>query len=122
MSYCRFSSDDWQCDVYVYADCNGGWTTHVAGRRPVFKEKLPDPIPLESSNIREWMERDRKVFKMLDDAEMVGIGFEHDGESFNHDTPGECADWLKELSEMGYNVPQYAIDSLREDDPAAHLK
>ena len=65
---------------------------------------------------------DRKVFKMLDDAEMVGIGFEHDGESFNHDTPGECADWLKELSEMGYNVPQYAIDSLREDDPAAHLK
>lgn len=29
MSYCRWSSDNFKCDVYVYADVSGGWTTHV---------------------------------------------------------------------------------------------
>jgi hypothetical protein len=42
MSYCRWSSDHFECDVYVYEDCSGGWTTHVAGRRR--KNKLPDEI------------------------------------------------------------------------------
>ncbi len=122
MSYCRFSSDDWQCDVYVYADVAGGWTTHVARNRPVFKGPLPDPIPLESSNIREWMERDSKVMAMLDDAEHQNIGLDFDGQSFNHETAKECADNLEALREAGYNVPQYAIDSLREDDSDKKVK
>lgn len=33
MSYCRWSSMNWMCDVYVYEDVGGGWTTHVAGQR-----------------------------------------------------------------------------------------
>lgn len=40
MSYCRWSSMNWMCDVYVYEDVSGGWTTHVAGRR----RAIP-PIP-----------------------------------------------------------------------------
>lgn len=40
MSYCRWSSMNWMCDVYVYADCNGGWTTHVASAR-----RMMPPIP-----------------------------------------------------------------------------
>ena len=35
MSYCRWSSDDFQSDVYVYEDCRGPWVVHVAGRRHV---------------------------------------------------------------------------------------
>jgi len=31
---------NWMCDVYVYEDCGGGWTTHVANYRRV----LP-PVP-----------------------------------------------------------------------------
>lgn len=42
MSYCRWSSDHFECDAYVYEDVSGGWTTHVAGRRR--KTKLPDSI------------------------------------------------------------------------------
>ena len=33
MSYCRFSSDDYGCDAYVYEDVSGGFTIHLAGRR-----------------------------------------------------------------------------------------
>jgi hypothetical protein len=40
MSYCRWSSDNWMSDVYVYEDVSGGWTTHVAGRRRPF-----GPVP-----------------------------------------------------------------------------
>ena len=40
MSYCRWSSMNSMCDVYVYEDDAGGWTTHVAAKRRI----LP-PIP-----------------------------------------------------------------------------
>lgn len=43
------------------------------------------------------------------------IGLPHDGDQFNHDTPGECADWLLELRALGYFVPQYAIDALQAE-------
>ena len=33
MSYCRWSSDRWQSDVYCYSDVIGGYTTHVARSR-----------------------------------------------------------------------------------------
>lgn len=42
MSYCRWSSNFCECDVYVYEHCEGGWTTHVAGRR--LKHRVPDEI------------------------------------------------------------------------------
>ena len=41
MSYCRFSSMNWACDVYVYENCGGRWTTHVAGNRRMF-QPIPD--------------------------------------------------------------------------------
>lgn len=42
VSYCRWSSDFGECDVYVYANVSGAWTTHVAGRR--LKHRVPDEI------------------------------------------------------------------------------
>ena len=113
MSYCRFSSDDFQCDVYVYEDCAGGWTTHVAGRRHVFKEPLPADVPLE--NKEAWVKRHARVMELIDSAELVDIGLQFDGETFNDPTPGECADRLEMLRAAGYNVPQYAIDQLRDE-------
>lgn len=37
------------------------------------------------------------------------------GESYNDETPGLCADRLEMLRDQGFNVPQYAIDALREE-------
>jgi hypothetical protein len=115
MSYCRWSSDDSQCDVYVYEDCAGGFTTHVAGRRRVFKEPLPPVVPMDEELKDEYFERYGKVNKMVDEAELVDIDLPYAGESFNDDTAGECADRLEELRGIGYIVPQYAIDALREE-------
>ena len=114
MSYCRWSSDDYLCDLYVYEDCRGGWTTHVAERRPVFKGPLPPPLSIGAS-IDEWFERDRVVSEMLKVAGHVEIGLPHDGATFNDPTPEAAADRLEALKGMGYNVPQYAIDDLRAE-------
>lgn len=113
MSYCRFSSDDFQCDVYVYADCMGGYTTHVATRRRIVKTKLPPPVDL--SDVKAWIKRDRKVNKILAKAKLVPIGLPFDGERFNDETASGCADRLDELRGLGYTVPQYAIDALRAE-------
>lgn len=141
MSYCRFSSMNWMCDVYVYEDVSGGWTTHVAARRRRFAP-IPDvpwgSLPRFGS---EWSpERRCMVYPSLLHAAGARIvygfvafwhnrihmgslrfipwrriGLPFDGERFNDNTPGECAGRLEALRMMGYRVPQYAIDALREE-------
>ena len=121
MSYCRFSSDDFQCDLYVFEDVAGGFTTHVAGSRCVFHEPLPPDVPYPlgaepgSDAVKKWFARHQKVMAMVEAAERVDIGLPHDGESFNDVTANDCADRLERLRAIGYRVPQYAIDALREE-------
>lgn len=119
MSYCRWSSEDFQCDVYVYEHCDGGWTTHVAGLRYVFAEPLPEEVLFSEETCAAWIERHEKVSAMLNPDTMVAIGLPHDGKTFSDETPGDCADRLETLQKLGYRVPQYAIDDLREEHNAA---
>lgn len=48
------------------------------------------------------------------------IGLPRDGETFHMAGPQECADQLLALRELGYKVPQHAIDALlkEEKEPA----
>lgn len=146
MSYCRWSSMNWRCDVYVYEDVGGGWTTHVAGRRRLLPA-IPDLLGSKlSMRLRSWVGVywDRETRKMiypyrwrallyrpwtsflsfwhnrvhmgsLHLSPLRPIGLAHDGESFNDPTAGECADRLESLRDLGYIVPQYAIDALRKE-------
>jgi len=86
MSYCRWSSDNYQCDVYCYADVGGGYTTQVASRR-----RIPGA------------------------DEYQHIGLPYDGEMFNDPTPLAMAERLQMLAKAGYSVSQYAIDALLEE-------
>lgn len=113
MSYCRWSSDGHQCDVYTYADTSGGYTTHVAGkRRP---KRAPDLDPSSEESFKASYAAYRAV---LDDPlnEPVPIGLPADGVTFNDPTAKACADRLLWLRGLGYNVPQYAIDALLEEE------
>ena len=121
MSYCRWSSDDFACDVYVYESAHG-WEIHVAARRVVPVEPMPAPISDDPSRpewANEYLARHREVSRIIDASERHEIGLPHDGESYTDSTPGECADRLKSLRAIGYNVPQYAIDELRAEATAA---
>ena len=116
MSYCRFSSDDFQCDCYCYGESIGGYVIHVAGRRAIFKDPLPPPIMLDKDNTQEWWARHKKVSKMLEKAELRPLGLPHDGQTLHADTPGEAADTLEMLRKEGYRIRQYAIDELRKEE------
>lgn len=113
MSYCRWSSDDFQCDVYVYESIDGTWITHVASNRPVInREGLP---PIIDGDFLSYHTRSEEVMKRLHACERVDIGLPHDGKTFCDETAKDCADTLAMLKEMGYNVPQRVIEELNEE-------
>lgn len=123
MSYCRWSSLNGYCDVYVYEDVNGGWTTHVAGAR------RPAGAPFHSPHILAAAhgQPDHPAIKLYRDMNALWdawtdanppqpIDHPEAGKSFNHDTPGECAENLKRLAREGFIVPIEAIWELEEDE------
>lgn len=114
MSYCRWSSDDFQCDVYCY-ESERGIEIHVAATRPFLDRELPPPVPFSIERFDEWMARDGVVREWLARAEHKPIGLPHDGCSFCEADPGAAADLLQALRGMGYNVPPHVIDALREE-------
>jgi len=118
MAYVRFSSDDYQSDVYTYEDCDGGWITHVANVRYRFRSPLPPPVDMDA-NMEGWLARHQKVSAMVEQAERVPIKSSVAGERFHDNTPGEAADRLLALRELGIRVPQHAIDQLREEQLGA---
>jgi len=113
MAYCRWSSDDWSCDIYCYEDCWGGFTTHVAGNRVV--GDIPKTPPLTKASISDYMVAHKAQMAFLEMCQRKPLGLPHAGESFNDPDAASCADRLEELRVIGYNVPQYAIDALREE-------
>ncbi len=112
MSYCRWSSDNFACDIYCY-EGGSGFVTHVAGRRVV--GEIPKTPPLTRENVEEYVDARARQSEFLENCERAPIGLPHDGESFEDPDAASCADRLEELRAIGYNVPQFAIDALRDE-------
>lgn len=119
MSYCRWSSDNWQCDVYCYEDFSGGFTIHVAGVRVL--GDIPKTPVMTKENMAEYLAAHQAQMEFLKTAKHACIGLPHDEEEFNEATAAACADRLEMLRSVGYHVPQYAIDALREEAGAERV-
>jgi hypothetical protein len=140
MSYCRWSTDLYRCDVYVYESATG-WVTHVAGRRlrhPVppevdampratFKEDWArtqaynawrESLPCDEMPVN-YLQSDGTtkagVYRFPKDSEYEDVPEPWAGQTFTDATPGACADRLDILKAEGLHVPQSAIDSLRAE-------
>lgn len=112
MSYCRFSSDNWKSDVYVY-ESSGGFVTVVAGNRLV--GDVPPLLPIKHENTDEWLAAYRAQRNFMETAEHAPIELPHAGEGFTDYTAADCVARLLQLRALGYHVPQCAIDSLCEE-------
>lgn len=118
MSYCRWSSDNFRCDLYVYESVYGCWTIHVAGSR--YPDDTP-PAPSLISLARGEMTQEEYSAKRAErDAfmakhDMVPIALPHDGETFNVPSPGDAADKIEQLIALGYNCPEGVVSTLREE-------
>jgi hypothetical protein len=113
VSYCRFSSDDWKSDVYCYEAISCGFVVHIAGNRVL--GEIPATPPMTKENIPAYMEAHKAQMAFLDKCERAPIDLPHAGGSMDFDDAGSCADGLEMLRGLGYHVPQYAIDALREE-------
>lgn len=116
MSYCRFSTDDYQCDVYAYDDCMGGITIHVAGTRYVFTEDLPPRVPFTTENLEAWMERNNKVMAMVEVAGREKIEAKHAGKDYYGLDQDSAAALMEELKSLGYKFPDDVIEAMCEGD------
>ena len=121
MSYCRFSSDSFRSDVYVYANVSGAWTTHVATVRmehPDGKAR-PEEVSWADHPDPAWPDRfvaaHQALLEWLNECAAVAIGLPFDGDSFDDAGPGECAERLKTLRDAGYHIPNGVIESLEEE-------
>lgn len=123
MSYCRWSSDGFGCDVYVYEDVSGGFTCHVAAKKITNLQDAPKVgsiLNLDEKGRDEWLVRHRAKMDWLENnAIRENIGLPYDNQSFNVDTATEMAERLVELKNMGYQVPDYAIEALFEEGKEA---
>lgn len=123
MSYCRWSSLDYTCDVYVYESDNG-WETNVASRRVVWKIDLPPPALVEGTDPERyllWMQRGTVVKQLYDDGAnwyWYKLPKKWSGKSFTDSSPGECAARLIEMKTDGLVVPYWAIEDLLADQKA----
>lgn len=115
MSYCRFSTNDFRCDVYVYAS-RDGWVIHVARNKSVLPDDMPDEPDLD--DVDAWVKHMQLIQGLVQTSRRVPLDLGHDGETFVLPSPGECADKLAMLAECGYRMPPRVVTDLREEQEA----
>jgi hypothetical protein len=113
MSYCRWSTDDFQCDLYCFEHVDRYFQTYVAGRRLVYKEPLPPEVSFEDTEA--WIERHTKIMEMVSEGEHIPIGLPYDGEEFRDSTLEKMLNRIKELKKIGYIVPDFVIENIEEE-------
>jgi hypothetical protein len=113
MSYCRFSSDNFRSDVYVYYG-DLGYTCHIASRKISNIDECPEiSIALSLEDNQKFIERYRLRQEWMENyATRIPIEHELAGTTFTTDTPDEMVEELIYLREQGFHVPQNAIDTL----------
>jgi hypothetical protein len=112
VSLCRFSSDDFGCDLYIYHD-GDRYVMHVAGNRVV--GDIPKLAPFLESDSATWIESHNRQMAFLDDAKRERIGLPYAGECLSIEDPSEMEAKVLELRALGYRFPDYVLDELRED-------
>jgi hypothetical protein len=125
MSYCRWSSDNFRSDVYIYEDAGGGWTTHVAGRKRI-GDRPDDPhswkwIQIIGDNptpeqLAMWEEAKKKHKDWLnEDGPWQPVPEPWCGQSYNDSTPQACAARLKQMKADGLYIPDGVIEELESE-------
>ena len=117
MSYARFSTNAFRSHVYVDKHAAGHYQIDVARKEhDVDRSGLPpEPDESEEDFGERYAKYWREVMDLVKGAEMVPIGGPLDGEWFEEETAESAAERLAQIREAGYNVPDKAIERLREE-------
>lgn len=119
MSYCRWSSNNFKCDLYCYEDATG-YAIHVAANR--WGDGWPKPVPkacfkdgvyqygVDPEADRLFEEHWEEEGKHIHPIELPFAGM-----TFHVDTLEDMRDKIKELVAIGYKVPDYVFTRIDEE-------
>ena len=110
MSYCRWSSDNFKCDLYIY-EGEHGYVIHVAGNKIVGEV----PPLADINDVDAFQKSYAEQSKWMDTAQRVPIGLPHDGETFEEEDLERVIVKVQELKTLGYRVPDYVLETLQEE-------
>jgi hypothetical protein len=113
MSYCRWSSDGFYCDLYCYQS-QDGYVTDVAARRRAQRA----PLIIWNEDIDKLIASHKAQDEFLADEKSnppLPIGLEHDGKSFLDGDLESFLGTLKMLKAAGYQFPDGVITDVEEE-------
>lgn len=116
MSWCRFSSDNFRCDLYVY-ESDDGFAVHVASNRhmgPLLEFPYLGDIPSDADGVARWTYLHQAATRPLEDCPTIPIGGPYDGQAFYALAPDELVETLEMLRDAGYLMPRTLIDDAHE--------
>lgn len=116
MSYCRFSTDGWRCDLYCYESARG-FETHVAGNKKIgWWVPSPGYQLLQSRLGRWWWGIQYRLHNWTYHlAPRRNLELPHAGESFTDGDLESFRDRLVWLRSLGYRFPDYVLESVEEE-------
>lgn len=130
MAICRWSSDDYKCDLYIYHSVYGGIEVNIANSRythdpsvlpewptaPEFPgREIDQTSPAWLDYVQKFTERHKALKELMSDADLEPIGGPLDGRTFSFETPREVVQFLEEeVIPCGkYTFPEGLIDDLK---------
>lgn len=117
MSYCRWSTDNFKCQLYVYQHVDGGWAIHVANYKVV--GDVPDDgwedFIKEGIDTDEFLLRHKRQMEFMETAKREPIGLPYDGDDFYPQTKEETIEILTMLKSAGYVFPYEIIEEIETE-------
>ena len=116
MSYCRFSTNDFSCDLYIYESAEG-YVTHVALNRIVFERPLPAPVPHppKDAPVTAWtahLQRHTLIHDIVRASLKLPIGGPCDGQTFTDATLDDLLARVRGLIADGYVCPDAVVTAI----------
>lgn len=119
MSYCRWSTDNFKCDIYAYQSDNG-YEIHVAANRYVGE---PPKVDYSLITKKDYTEEDKQEYlrqekirrDWMDKAERKNIELPYAGESFTCPDLETFLEQMIELKTVGYNFPDGVLETIKEE-------
>lgn len=118
MSYCRWSSDNFNCDVYAYESVYGGIEVNLANRR--YKGEIPkvdDSLLLSftTENKELWQAQKKAQSYYLERCGTEPLQLKEKRKDYNVDTLQELYDSFLDLIECGYRIPGYVMENIKNE-------
>ena len=119
MSYCRWSSDGYRCDVYAYEHVDGYFSVNVAGRKRVFPDDFPtDPwmdFFAQKIDSETFTKRYREYHDLMDALPFQDLTIPSVGKCFEEPDLESFLARMKALKDEGAHIPDGVIEGIEEE-------